>query len=104
MGGALSGGMLHPHEHALPDFDDDEPTVIEVRGGDLAPAEPPALPFPLRRRKSGADEAWLADLPDSARAVLESARRPAESWPRVSRVSGAVALPAKPIPALTRRS
>lgn len=38
-------------EHAMEWFDDDV-TVIQVREEFLALAEPPALPFPLIRRKA----------------------------------------------------
>jgi hypothetical protein len=84
----------------LPDFDD-EPTIIQVR--DVGEAPPP-LPFPLRRAKRHAAERWLEALPLQAREILESARQPAESWPRRSRVPGAIAVPLAPIPSLVRRA
>lgn len=72
------------------DWEDDEPTVIEVRE---VPEEPPALPFTLRRARSREEEAWLAVLPPEARDVLEAARYPVACWPIVDRVAGAVAIP-----------
>ncbi len=84
----------------LPDFDD-EPTIIQVRSDDVA--EPPPLPFPLRRARDG-DKGWLDELPDEARAILEAARWPAESWPRGPRLAGAVAVPRSPIPSLLRQT
>lgn len=83
------------------------PEKSEVRA--KRPSEPPALPFVLKRKRFAAappaapdfdptktitpEEAFLASLPASARAVLERARDVKPSWPHAARIRGAVARP-----------
>ena len=87
------------------------PQLPSLPGVPAAPKSepPPALPFPLRRKHfAGApaversdvaiktlcpEEALLASLPASARAVLEQARAPQPAWPHSARIAGAVARP-----------
>ncbi|MEM9192665.1 MAG: hypothetical protein AAGF12_26060 [Myxococcota bacterium] len=70
---------------------DEEPTVIEVRQGDL-PEAPPPLPFALTQKKRTSMR-WLHELPEPAQQVLERARTRAPSWPLMPRFVGAVCVP-----------
>lgn len=69
------------------DFEDAE-TVVRYRL--------PPLVLPLARRV----DAWIDELPDDARRVLEEARARSPRWPVAPRPHGAVAMPvARPRPA-----
>ena len=69
-----------------------ETTSIQVTPSELF-AIPPALPFPLLRRKTGSTDAWLTELCPEARAILEQSRRTV-AWPLRPRITGVVARPA----------
>ena len=53
---------------------------------------PPPLPLSLCRIKRPS-KAWVDELPESARRVLENTATTRESWPQTERLSGAIAHP-----------
>lgn len=81
---------------------DDETAVDALVELEEQAVVPPALPLPLRRVVRSA-ESWITDLPEEARAILESARNGRADWPRVDRPIGAIAVPTQPIPSLRTR-